>query len=94
MRLRLHEAVTVEFSVMLVGAMGQVTVNPPEVVVPDNEMVPAKLLTLVRETEMDPSFPKLMSDDVTLMSKSPTCTIAVALSEALPGVPFPMTMTW
>jgi len=54
MRLRLHEAVTVEFSVMLVGAMGQVTVNPPEVVVPDNETVPAKLLTLVRETDMDP----------------------------------------
>jgi len=85
--------VTVEFAVMLSGER-HVTVNPMGELVPDREIVPAKLLMLVRETDMDPSPPELMLVGVALMAKSPTCTIDMASWEAVPGVPFPVIEIW
>jgi hypothetical protein len=82
--------VTVELAVMVVGAMGQLTVNPLGEAVPEREIVPAKLLLLVRETEIDPAVPRLMFVGLTLMEKSPTCTIDPAPWEEVPGVPFPV----
>ena len=73
----LQEAVRVELAVML-GAEGQMIVNPLGEVVYDSEMGPAKLLMLVKETDRDPSLPKLMLVGETLMAKSPTCIIDLA----------------
>jgi hypothetical protein len=87
----MQNVVTVEFAVML-GAEGQVTVSPLGEVVDDNDMTPAKLLILVRETEMDPSLPELMFVGETLMAKSPTWTIDLASWEAVPGAPLPVTV--
>jgi hypothetical protein len=61
--------------------------------VPDREIVPAKLLLLVRDTEMDPSPPKLRFVGVKLMAKSPTYTIDLASWEAVPGDPLPVIVT-
>ncbi len=61
-------------------------------VVSDNEIAPAKLLRLVRETDMEPMLPKLMFVGAMLMAKSLTCTIDLASWDAVPGVPFPVTV--
>ena len=90
MEVTLHEVVTAEFAAMLV--VGQVIVNPLGELVGEREMVPAKLLMPVRETDMDPLLPELMSVGVTLIAKSPTCTIDMASWEAVPGVPFPVSV--
>jgi hypothetical protein len=89
---RLQVVVLVEFAVMVLGAEGQMTVNPLGEDVPDREIVPAKLLMLVRETEMDPAPPKLMFVGLTLREKSPTCTIDPTPWEEVPGAPFPVIM--
>ena len=87
----LQETVTVEFTVML-GASGQVTVNPLGDAIDDREIAPAKLLMLVRETVTDPAVPELMSVGATLTAKSPTCTTDLESCEEVPGVPFPVSV--
>ena len=72
--LRVQEAATVAFAVMLTGA-GHVTVNPVAGLVTGvRATVPAKLKVLVRETEMaEPVAPELKLTGVpTLIVKSPT----------------------
>ncbi len=71
--LKVHEAATVAFAVMLTGA-GQVTVKPAGLTIVVRPIVPAKLNVLVRETEMeDPVAPELKFTGVpTLIVKSPT----------------------
>ncbi len=95
MEVTLQETVIVEFADRL-GAKGHVMVNGCEytacTVVSDRETVPAKLLTLVRETDMDPSLPRLMFVGATLIAKSPTCTVDMESCEALPRVPVPVTV--
>ena len=68
------------------------TVNPLGNVVNESEIAPAKLLVLVRETEMDPAVPELIFVGVTLVVKSPTCMIDLASWEEVPGVPFPVSV--
>ena len=72
--LRVQEAATVAFAVMLTGA-GHVTVNPVAGLVTGVRVtVPAKLKVLVRETEMaEPVAPELKLTGVpTLIVKLPT----------------------
>ncbi len=79
--LRVHEAATVAFAVILTGA-GHVTVNPVAGLVTGvRATVPAKLNVLVSETEMaDPVAPELKFTGLpTEMLKSPTCEMKVAL---------------
>ena len=79
--LKVQEAATVAFAVMLTGA-GQVTVNPVAGLVTGvRATVPAKLNVLVSETEMaDPVAPELKFTGLpTEMLKSPTCEMKVAL---------------
>ncbi len=66
---------------MLTAVDGQVTVRPVVgLATADNATVPAKLLTLVSETEIAvPVAPELKLTGVpTLIVKSPTCTIELA----------------
>ncbi len=66
---------------MLTAVAGQVMVSPVVgLTTEDNAIVPAKLFTLVSETEIDaPVAPELKLTGVpTLMVKSPTCTIELA----------------
>jgi hypothetical protein len=88
----LHEVVTTEFAVRL--AEGQVIVNPVGELVDDRETVPSKLLMLVRETDIEPSPPELISAGVTLIAKSPTCIVDNASCEAVPGAPVPVNVIW
>jgi hypothetical protein len=77
MELRVHDAATVEFALMLTGA-GHVTVRPVTgLVTGDRATVPAKLKVLVRETEMaEPIAPELkFTGLLTEMVKSPTWTV-------------------
>jgi hypothetical protein len=79
--LKVHEAATVAFAVILTGA-GQVTVNPVAgLVTAVRVTVPAKLNVLVRLTEIAaPVAPELKFTGVlVLMVKSPTCEMKVAL---------------
>jgi len=72
--LKVQEAATVAFAVMLTGA-GQVTVNPVAGLVTGvRATVPAKLNVLVSETEIaDPVAPELKLTGVpTLIVKLPT----------------------
>ena len=72
--LRVHEAATVAFAVILTGA-GHVTVNPVAGLVTGVRVtVPAKLNVLVRETDIAaPVAPELkLTGEPTLMVKSPT----------------------
>ncbi len=72
--LRVQEAATVAFAVILTGA-GHVTVNPVAGLVTGVRVtVPAKLKVLVRETEMaEPVAPELKLTGVpTLIVKLPT----------------------
>ena len=72
--LRVQEAATVAFAVMLTGA-GHVTVSPvPGLVTGVRVTVPAKLKVLVRETEIaEPVAPELKLTGVpTLIVKLPT----------------------
>ena len=72
--LRVHEAATVAFAVILTGA-GQVTVKPVTgLVTAARVTVPAKLNVLVRETDIAaPVAPELkLTGEPTLMVKSPT----------------------
>jgi len=78
--LRVHEAATVAFAVILTGA-GQVTVNPVAGLVTGVRVtVPAKLNVLVSETEIaEPVAPELKFTGVpTEILKSPTWTVETA----------------
>ena len=71
---KVHEAATVAFAVILTGA-GQVTVNPVAGLVTGvRATVPAKLKVLVRETDIaEPVAPELkLTGEPTLMVKLPT----------------------
>ena len=73
--LRVQEAATVAFAVMLTGA-GQVTVKPVAGLVTGVRVtVPAKLKVLARETDIaDPLAPELkLTGVVADIVKSPTC---------------------
>lgn len=61
----------VEFAIMLVGASGHATVNLADVE-PVREIGPAKLLTLVKETDIVAPPPEFRSIGMILMVKSPT----------------------
>jgi len=78
--LKVQEAATVAFAVILTGA-GHVTVNPVAGLVTGVRVtVPAKLNVLVKETEMaDPVAPELKFTGLpTEMVKSPTWTVELA----------------
>ncbi len=73
--LMVQEVLTVAFAAMLVAVGGQATVSPVVgLTTDDKEMVPAKLFTLVSETEIEaPEAPELKLTGVpTDMEKSPT----------------------
>ena len=77
---KVHEAATVAFAVILTGA-GQVTVNPVAGLVTGvRATVPAKLKVLVRETDIaEPVAPELkLTGEPTLMVKLPTWTVELA----------------
>ena len=79
--LRVQEAATVAFAVMLTGA-GHVTVNPVAGLVTGvRATVPAKLKVLVRLTDIaEPVAPELKLTGVTVeIVKSPTCETKLAL---------------
>jgi len=79
--LRVHEAATVAFAVILTGA-GQVTVKPVAgLVTAVRLIVPAKLNVLVRETEIaEPVAPELKLTGVVVdIVKSPTCETKLAV---------------
>ncbi len=79
--LKVQEAATVAFAVMLTGA-GHVTVSPVAGLVTGvRATVPAKLNVLVRETEMaEPVAPELKFTGLpTLIVKLPTCETKLAL---------------
>ncbi len=81
---------------MLTAVAGQVTVRPVVGLTTEVSVtVPAKLFTLVRETDIAaPAAPELKLTGVpTLMVKSPTCTMEVAKWDAVPGEPAPVTVT-
>ena len=81
MELKVQEAVTVEFAVMLTGA-GHVTVKPVAGLVTGvRATVPAKLNVLVKLTEIaEPVAPELkFTGLLTEMLKSPTCEMKLAL---------------
>ncbi len=78
--LKVHEAATVAFAVILTGT-GHVTVKPVAGLVTGvTATVPAKLNVLVRETEMaEPVAPELKFTGLpTLIVKSPTWTVEAA----------------
>ena len=78
--LRVQEAATVAFAVMLTGA-GQVTVKPVAGLVTGVRVtVPAKLKVLARETDIaDPLAPELKLTGLpTEIVKSPTWTVETA----------------
>jgi len=78
--LRVQEAATVAFAVMLTGA-GQVTVKPVAGLVTGVRVtVPAKLKVLARETDIaDPLAPELKLTGLpTEIVKSPTWTVDTA----------------
>jgi len=78
--LRVQEAATVAFAVMLTGA-GQVTVKPVAGLVTGVRVtVPAKLKVLARETDIaDPLAPELKFTGLpTEIVKSPTWTVDTA----------------
>ena len=78
--LRVQEAATVAFAVMLTGA-GHVTVNPVTGLVTGLRVtVPAKLNVLVNETDIaDPLAPELKFTGLpTEIVKSPTWTVETA----------------
>ena len=78
--LRVHEAATVAFAVILTGA-GQVTVKPVAgLVTAVRLIVPAKLNVLVSETDIaEPVAPELKFTGVpTEILKSPTWTVETA----------------
>ena len=78
--LKVHEAATVAFAVMLTGA-GQVTVNPVTGLVTGLRVtVPAKLSVLVRLTDIaEPVAPELkLTGEPTLIVKLPTWTTELA----------------
>ena len=78
--LKVQEAATVAFAVMLTGA-GQVTVNPVAGLVTGvRVIVPAKLKVLVRETDIaEPVAPELKLTGVpTEIVKLPTWTTELA----------------
>ena len=80
MELKVQEAATVAFAVMLTGT-GQVTVSPVVGLVTGVRLtVPAKLNVLVRETEMaEPVAPELKLTGLpTEIVKSPTWTVETA----------------
>jgi hypothetical protein len=72
--LKVHEAATVAFAVILTGA-GQVTVNPAGLTIGVRPIVPAKLKVLVRLTDIaEPVAPELKFTGLpTEIEKSPTC---------------------
>ncbi len=79
--LRVQEAATVAFAVILTGT-GHVTVNPVAGLVTGvRATVPAKLNVLVKLTDIeDPVAPELKLTGVTVeMVKSPTCEMKLAL---------------
>ncbi len=72
---------TVALAEMFTAVAGHVTVNPVVgLTTEESAIVPAKLFTLVSETEIAaPVAPELKLTGVpTLMVKSPTCTIELA----------------
>src|SRR5438309_10085576 len=85
--LKVHEAATVAFAVMLTGA-GQVTVNPVTGLVTGLRVtVPAKLNVLVRLTDIaEPVAPELkLTGQPTLIVKLPTWTTELTSGEASEG---------
>ncbi len=81
MELKVQEAVTVEFAVILTGA-GHVTVSPVAGLMTGvRATVPAKLNVLVKLTDIaEPLAPELKFTGLpTEIVKSPTCEMKVAL---------------
>ncbi len=78
--LKVHEAATVAFAVILTGP-GQVTVKPAGLTMGVRPIVPAKLNVLVSETDIaEPVAPELKFTGLpTEMVKSPTCEMKVVL---------------
>jgi len=77
---KVHDAATVAFAVILTGA-GHVTVNPVAGLVTGVRVtVPAKLNALVKLTDIaEPVAPELKFTGLpTEIVKSPTCTVALA----------------
>lgn len=73
----------------------QVTVRPVfGLTIEETVMLPAKLLMLAREMDMDaPETPTLKSLGVDETAKSPTWTRDLALWDAVPGEPDPVIVT-
>ncbi len=93
---RVQDALAVPFAERLVDVAGQVTVRPVVGLTTEaNATLPAKLSTLVREMDKDaPLAPELKLTGVpTDIAMSPTWTMEVAESEAVPGEPLPVTVT-
>src|SRR5438128_10843524 len=85
--LRVHEAATVAFAVILTGA-GHVTVNPVAGLVTGVRVtVPAKLNVLVKVTDIaEPVAPELKFTGLpTLIEKSPTCEVELRAEERVVG---------
>ncbi len=81
MEVKVHKAEAVVFAVRLVAVAGQVTVKPVAgLTTEDSAIVPAKLLTLVSETDIAaPVAPELKFTGVpTEIMKSPTWTMELA----------------
>jgi len=78
--LKVHEAATVAFAVILTGP-GQVTVKPAGLTIGVRPIVPAKLNVLVKETDItEPVAPELkLTELLTEIAKSPTCETKLAL---------------
>ncbi len=92
----MHDAEAVPLAVKLVAVAGQLTVKPVDGLTTEvSATVPAKLLTLVNETDIEaPVAPELKFTGVpTLIVKSPTCTVELAEWDAVPGDPAPVIVT-
>ena len=77
--LKVHEAATVAFAVILTGP-GQVTVKPAGLTIGVRPIVPAKLNVLVKETDItEPVAPELKFTGLPmLIVKLPTWTVEAA----------------
>ncbi len=96
MELKVQEVETVALDVRLVVVAGHVTVKPLVGLTTElRPTVPAKLIVLVRVTDIDvPVAPELkLTGLLGLMVKSPTWTTELAEWDAVPGEPAPVMVT-
>ena len=76
---KVQGVVALTFAAKLTGGAGQLTVRAVELSTCENATVPAKLFTLVRETETEVEAPVLKSARLTNeIMKSPTWTVEVS----------------